>query len=113
MQTDEGSDGGEKDRSNGRDKRGEGRGERIGIGGGDDSVVRIQLAARWAESNAPQDGDSLVGVLKRFRLAYEYLDSVIHGVEPVEPEPEPARPTAAAAAPEAPSSPEPEAKPWG
>jgi hypothetical protein len=57
------------------------RGERIGIGGGDDSVTRIQLAARWAESFSPQS-DSLGGVLKRFRAAYDYLDAVIHGVEP-------------------------------
>jgi len=111
MHIDEGSDGAEEDRSNGRDKQGEGRGERIGIGGGDDSVVRIQLAARWAESHAPHDSDSLVGLLKRFRVAYEYLDAVIHGVEPVEPEPEPARPSAASAP--APAAPEPEAKSWG
>src|SRR3984893_11404572 len=54
---------------------------RIGIGGGDDSVTRIQLAARWAESYGPQS-DSLGGILKRFRAAYDYLDAVIHGVEP-------------------------------
>jgi hypothetical protein len=57
------------------------RGDRIGIGGGDDSVTRIQLAARWAESYGPYT-DSLGGILKRFRAAYEYLDAVIHGVEP-------------------------------
>ncbi len=57
------------------------RGERIGIGGGDDSVTRIQLAARWAESYSPE-GDSLGKVLRRFRAAYDYLDAVIHGVEP-------------------------------
>jgi hypothetical protein len=57
------------------------RGDRIGIGGGDDSVTRIQLAARWAESYGPYT-DSLAAILKRFRAAYEYLDSVIHGVEP-------------------------------
>lgn len=57
------------------------RGDRIGIGGGDDSVTRIQLAARWAESYGPYT-DSLGAILKRFRAAYEYLDSVIHGVEP-------------------------------
>ena len=57
------------------------RGDRIGIGGGDDSVTRIQLAARWAESYGPYT-DSLAGMLKRFRAAYEYLDAVIHGVEP-------------------------------
>src|ERR1051326_2168712 len=58
-----------------------GRGERIGVGGGDDSVSRIQLAARWAEAYA-KPGDSLGGMLRRFRAAYDYLDAVIHGVEP-------------------------------
>jgi hypothetical protein len=57
-------------------------GERISLGGGDDSVVRIQLAARWAEAFASGDGDSLTARLQRFRLAYEYLDAVTHGVEP-------------------------------
>src|SRR5256885_874804 len=61
----------------GRDRRG----ERIGVGGSDDSASRIQLAARWSESYAP-DPDSLGNALKRFRVAYEYLDAVIHGVEP-------------------------------
>jgi hypothetical protein len=59
----------------------DGRVDRIGIGGGDDSVTRIQLAARWAESYGPNT-DSLANILKRFRAAYEYLDAVIHGVEP-------------------------------
>src|SRR5690242_11774057 len=66
-------------RRNGEDRGG--RGERIGVGGGDDSVSRIQLAARWAEAYG-QDDDSLGSVLKRFRAAYDYLDAVIHGVEP-------------------------------
>src|SRR3979411_1554240 len=68
------------------DHAGEGRdhrGDRIGIGGGDDSVTRIQLAARWAESYSTRV-DSLGSMLKRFRAAYEYLDSVTHGVEPPE-----------------------------
>jgi hypothetical protein len=60
----------------------EARGERIGLGTGDDSVVRIQLAARWAEAFAPGEGDSLTARLQRFRIAYEYLDAVTHGVEP-------------------------------
>jgi hypothetical protein len=59
------------------------RGERIGVGGGDDSVSRIQLAARWAEAYGGE-ADSLSSVLRRFRAAYEYLDAVIHGVEPAE-----------------------------
>jgi hypothetical protein len=111
--------------ANGRNDRG-GRGEKIGIGGGDDSVTRIQLAARWSESFAPEGGDSLVGTLKRFRMAYEYLDAVIHGVEPPEPElPEPNARAAQAApqpvappqyqAPTPPQEPprsEPESRPW-
>jgi hypothetical protein len=92
----EGSEGPEED----RDRR-DGRGEKIGVGGGDDAVTRIQLAARWAESFPPDEGDSLVGMLKRFRVAYEYLDAVLHGVEPSEPEmPEvDSRPVVSAAAP--------------
>ena len=70
------------------------RGERIGIGGGDDSVTRIQLAARWAEAYGPSR-DSLGGILKRFRAAYEYLDAVTHGVEPPDLEDEVAATTPA------------------
>jgi hypothetical protein len=73
------------------------RGESIGVGGGDDSVSRIQLAARWAETYG-KDGDSLTSVLKRFRTAYDYLDAVIHGVDPPELEPEPSEPVAAPSA---------------
>jgi hypothetical protein len=62
-----------------RERRG--GGERIGIGGGDESVVRIQLAARWAEAYG-RGTDSLGNILKRFRAGYEYLDAVTHGVEP-------------------------------
>lgn len=74
-----------EDPRNGQARReGDGRrAERIGVGGGDDSVSRIQLAARWAEAYAG-DNDSLRGVLHRFRAAYDYLDAVIHGVEPAE-----------------------------
>ena len=81
MSTGEGADasGGARD-DHGREDR-DRRGERIGIGGGDDSVTRIQLAARWAESYGPPT-DSLGNILKRFRAAYEYLDAVTHGVEP-------------------------------
>lgn len=124
MHADEGAER-EAERSNGRDS--EGRGERIGIGGGDDTVTRIQLAARWSETYAPHDGDTLVGILKRFRMAYEYLDAVYHGVEPVEPAPDQteSRVTSATAAapsqpsyappspPPAPPAPESEPRPWG
>src|SRR5579871_2926228 len=69
------------DPRSGAAQRDERRLDRIGVGGGDDSVSRIQLAARWAEAYG-KDADSLVSVLKRFRIAYEYLDAVIHGVDP-------------------------------
>src|SRR5947209_16754932 len=71
-----------RDERSDRDDR-DPRGDRIGVGGGDDSVTRIQLAARWAESYGPYT-DSLGAILKRFRAAYEYLDAVIHGVEPAD-----------------------------
>ena len=58
------------------------RGERINVGANDDSVARIQLAGRWAEAFAPPQGDSLASALKRFRTAFEYVDAVVHGVEP-------------------------------
>ena len=64
----------------------QGRHDRIGVGGGDDSVSRIQLAARWAEAYAPPAGDSLSNALRRFRTAFDYLDAVIHGVEPPNPD---------------------------
>jgi hypothetical protein len=115
----------DRDRENGR-RPGGGPGDKIGIGGGDDAVVRIQLAARWSETNAPDHGDSLAGLLKRFRVAYEYLDAVTHGVEPPELESEPApvaapsyTPQPSYAPPEPPpASPEPQApesepRPWG
>jgi hypothetical protein len=91
-----------------REDRHDGRGERIGIGGGDDNVTRIQLAARWSEAYAPEH-DTLGAILKRFRAAYEYLDAVTHGVEPVDIEteaPEAARtPPAPQAVAQAPAPP--------
>ena len=66
-----------------KDERDRSGGQRIGVGAADDTVAKIQLAARWAESYTPTD-DSLAAVLKRFRGAFEYLDAVIHGVEPPE-----------------------------
>ena len=123
MSTGEGPDAGEaRDDRDDRDHRG----ERIGIGGGDDSVTRIQLAARWAESYGPPT-DSLGNILRRFRAAFEYLDAVTHGVEPPDLEREVAetRPASqpvaaptyaspqAEAAPPPPSAPQPEPRPWG
>jgi hypothetical protein len=105
-----------------RDER-DRRGERISIGGGDDSVTRIQLAARWAESYAPAS-DSLGGMLKRFKAAYDYLDAVIHGVEPPELDRDAAEARGGAIAypppvapepapPPPPPAPQPEPRPWG
>lgn len=65
-----------------KDERDRG-GQRISVGASDDTIAKIQLAARWAEAYAPND-DSLATILKRFRGAFEYLDAVIHGVEPPE-----------------------------
>lgn len=111
-----------------RDDRDRPATQRINVGASDDTVAKIQLAARWAESYTPTD-DSLGAILKRFRGAFEYLDAVIHGVEP----PEPARDLTdakpgPAAAPKAeapvaaadpatvqpqPEQPAPEPRPWG
>lgn len=84
------------------------RGDHIGVGAGDDSVARIQLAARWAEGFATE-GDSLGSMLRRFRAAYEYLDAVIHGVEP--PELDSVAQESRAAVPAAPPQPAPPAPP--
>ena len=56
--------------------------DQIGVGSGDENLARIQLAARWAESYSPAQGDSLEEALRRFRRAYAFIDSVTHGVEP-------------------------------
>ncbi len=138
MSTGEGVGGDARDDHAGEDR--DRRGERIGIGGGDDSVTRIQLAARWAEAYSPKV-DSLGSVLKRFRGAYEYLDSVTHGVEPPDldrdlfesqpaspqpvasapasgygappaPAPSYGAPPEAAPPPPAPPTPQPESRPW-
>jgi hypothetical protein len=120
-----------RDERSDRDDR-EPRGERIGVGGGDDSVTRIQLAARWAESYGPAT-DSLGAVLRRFRAAFEYLDAVTHGVEPPDidrevaatrpaqqpvPAPAYAAPSPSAQPPQSgpqppPPPPAPESRPWG
>lgn len=63
-------------------EEGKGRGDLIGVAGGDDSILRIQLAARWAERFGPERGDTMAAALERFRRAFEYLDAVTHGIEP-------------------------------
>ena len=96
MQPGEGSSGGEAGEAR-EDRRDHHDPQRIGVGGGDDQMARIQLAARWSEAFAPEDGDSLGHMLKRFRTAYDYLDAVIHGVEPADVEERDQRPTSAPA----------------
>jgi hypothetical protein len=119
MQTGEGPGGpgageGKDDRRDQRDA------QRIGIGGADDQIARIQLAARWSESFAPEGGDSQTSKLKRFRVADDNQDSVTHGVEPAELQPDHANssasvptsaPQASEPAPPA-SEPQTEPRPW-
>jgi hypothetical protein len=95
MHTGEGPAGG-ADRQNGREREAP---QKIGVGSNDDSIARIQLAARWAEAYPPVDDDSLASVLRRFRTAFEYLDAITHGVEPPDLEPERERAPAPAPAP--------------
>jgi hypothetical protein len=56
--------------------------ERIGVGGGDEIVAKLQLSARWAEQYGPNSGDTMDEVLARFRRAYRYIDSVTKLIEP-------------------------------
>ncbi|HYU20828.1 MAG TPA: hypothetical protein VEQ11_19245 [Chloroflexota bacterium] len=57
---------------------------RIAVSSNDESVAKIQLAARWAESYAPAQGDSLEQALHRFYRAWGYIDDVIKDLEPEE-----------------------------
>lgn len=56
----------------------------IGVSGPGEDVALYQLAARWAETFAPAEGDTLRNMLKRYRDAYEYLDAIVHGNKPPE-----------------------------
>jgi hypothetical protein len=56
--------------------------DRIGVGGGDENVAKLQLAARWSEQYAPEDGDTLDSALQRFRRVYNFIDSVSKLVDP-------------------------------
>jgi hypothetical protein len=58
------------------------RTELIGLGGSDESVVALQLAARWAEKYGSDKDDSLEDALRRFRRAYNYVNAVIKLVDP-------------------------------
>ena len=58
--------------------------DRISVGSGDENVAKIQLASRWAEQYAPDTGDTLDEMLRRFKRAYNYVDSVTKLVDPDE-----------------------------
>ena len=60
------------------------RAELIGLGSGDENVVTLQLAARWAEKYGPERDDSLDDALRRLRRAYNYINAVIKLVDPEE-----------------------------
>jgi|tagenome__1003787_1003787.scaffolds.fasta_scaffold20442060_2 hypothetical protein len=60
------------------------RTEVIGLGGSDETVVTLQLAARWAEKYGPDQDDTLEDALRRFRRAYNYVNAVTKLVEPDE-----------------------------
>jgi hypothetical protein len=55
---------------------------RINVGGGDENVAKLQLAARWSEQFAPEQGDSLDAALQRFQRVYHFVDSVSKLVDP-------------------------------
>jgi hypothetical protein len=55
--------------------------ELIGVQAGDEAVAKLQLAARWAERYSGA-GEDMRDVLKRFRVAFAYVDAVTNGVEP-------------------------------
>jgi hypothetical protein len=57
----------------------------IDIRGPDERGAQLQLAARWAERYAPPIGDTERAARKRFRLTHDYVDDVIHGIEPRPP----------------------------
>jgi hypothetical protein len=54
----------------------------IDIRGPDERSAQVQLAARWAERYAPPEGDTERAALERFRITHDYVDDVIHGIEP-------------------------------
>jgi hypothetical protein len=54
----------------------------INVSGPDERGACVQLAARWAERYASPKGDSERAALERFRTAHDYVDDVIHGIEP-------------------------------
>jgi hypothetical protein len=57
-------------------------GHDLQVRGPDERGALIDLAARWAEIYAPDEADDEWSALERFRAAHDYLDAVIHGIEP-------------------------------
>ena len=54
----------------------------IDVRGPDERNAQLQLAARWAERYAPPAGDTERAARERFRITHDYVDDVIHGIEP-------------------------------
>jgi hypothetical protein len=57
----------------------------VSVSGPSEQIAILQLAARWAERYADPNDDLHV-MLRRFRLAYRFLDAVSDGMEPPEDE---------------------------
>lgn len=57
--------------------------QHVNVTASDESVAKLQLAARWAEMYAQGD-DSMQATLRRFRRAYEFLEAITHGIQPPE-----------------------------
>jgi hypothetical protein len=61
------------------------RTDSVDVRGPDERSACIQLAARWAEIYKPAaEGEHRDAVLKRFRAVHDFLDAVVHDVEPPE-----------------------------
>ena len=54
----------------------------IDVRGPDERTAQLQLAARWAERYALPVGDTERAARERFRITHDYVDAVIHGIEP-------------------------------
>ena len=65
------------------------RPDSIEVRSNDQTIALLQLAARWSEFFARQESNPQQAVRDYFRLAFNYLDAVVHGIEP----PETRRPT--------------------
>ena len=54
----------------------------IAVRSDSERIALIQLAARWAERFGDPRTDTRGAVGERFRIAFDYLDAVIHGLKP-------------------------------